>query len=286
MLLFANDAHFLPSGNHLAAILIYNFILENDIFAETMSSSKIDWLSPEISNLVQQSNQSMQNEIDASRYPLYLKGWKDIQNKRYGEAESNLEKYLEVGRNLQATFLLCYAYFANKKYMEAKDCFYSLPKGLDIAHLKFRYLAEIHLENNEPENALKILDELKKLQPIGTKGSSKFNYLLGKAYWQINKMNYAELYFKIAARRDPKDYLNIFTLGSFYYAQGKYEKSISEFQRANSLKPEESKYFLFLSIANFRLGNIEEGNRLIKEFIWKCKSSCEEILGKDDWLLS
>ncbi|GEM_PF-1826034 len=284
VLFFPGDVHFLPSGSHLAAILIYNFIVQNRLLTNIKSNSQIDWLSPEISNLIQLSNQTIQKEIDTSRYPLYVKGWKDIQGERYAEAEANLSKYLEVSKNPSANFLLCYSFFLSKKYSSAKECLFKLPKHIDLAFLRYQFLAEIYLIKKETETALKTLNEWKETFELTTKRNPKYLYLKGLYFWQAKKMKYAELHFKMAADENPKNYLFPFTLGTFYFNQERYENSIQELKRATSLNPNDSRSYLFLSMVNFKTGNFEEGNRLIKEFIWKCEKSCEEILKKDDWL--
>ena len=121
LLLFPQDVHFTPSGNHLAAILAYNSILENRLFSEFKFKSKINWLSPEVSDLIQRSNYSIKKEIDAIGYSFYLKGMKEINRGRLAEAEKSLSKYLGIDGNAQATYLLCYVYFANNQYEKSKE---------------------------------------------------------------------------------------------------------------------------------------------------------------------
>ncbi len=283
MLLFSNDVHFTPAGNNLMAKQAYNFILENRLFEELKLTSKIDLLSSEVLNSIRMSNRTIQDKIDESQYSFYLTGLRDIENKRYDDAEKNLSTYLEASKNDQAKFLLCYAYFENKKYLKAASCFRSVPKYFLLATLKYKYLAEIYLKIEEPENALMALREWKEQFPLETKGSSDFHYLKAKSFWQKNEISLAELNFKIASSKAPKNYLIASTLGLFYFKQQQYENAIRQYQLANALKPEDPASYLFLSLANFKIGNENEGNDLIKKFVWMCKSSCEEILRKENW---
>jgi tetratricopeptide (TPR) repeat protein len=284
MLLFPDDVHFTPAGNHLAAMLAYNSIIENRLFSKLKSKSKFDWLSPGASKLVERSNHSIKKEIHASRYSLFIEGWNDIKNMRYSEAEANLSKYLEVNDQKQAVFFLCYVYFIKKKFTEAKSCFYSLSDGFILSSLKYRILTEMHLENREHEKALKALDSWKKLYPLEAKESAEFNYLLGSSFWQAKKMGFAELYLKLAVLKKPKSYLISSTLGSFYFEQKRYKNAIQEFERVIKLKLDDSKSYLFLAIANYKISNLRKGNYFIKEFIWHCKESCQKIIDKNDWL--
>jgi hypothetical protein len=146
LLLFPDDVHFSPAGNRLAALLIYNFMLESRMFLELESYLKIDLFSDEISRLIQLSNESIQKEIDIRRYSSYLNGWKDIENKQYSNAETNLLHYLEVNKNEYATFLLRKAFLENKKYIKSKNCLYSLSKAFVLTQQKYKYLKEIQLK--------------------------------------------------------------------------------------------------------------------------------------------
>ena len=96
-------------------------------------------------------------------------------------------------------------------------------------------------------------------------------------------MDLAILNYKIGARLHPNDNFFPTDLGILYFEQKRYLEAINEFRKANSLNPDDYTSHLFSSMANFKVGNTTEGNRLIRKFVWSCKNNCEYTLSRNDW---
>jgi hypothetical protein len=282
MLLFPSDVHFTPAGNHLASISSYNFLLKNKLFPQLDSKQTLNSL--EVAKSIQKSNRLIQESIDSTGYSFYLEGLGGLKRGLLPEAKNNLIRYVEITDDTQAKFQLCVIYFKEGKYHEARDCFEFLPKGFVLEQLKYLYLSNIYITINDPDRALSLLEEWESNFKLDVTFNSNFYYLRAKAFWLSNEKGLAEVNYRLGARKFPDDYVFPAELGIFYFEQKKYLKAIEEFRRASSLNLDDYTSYLFSSIANFKVGNTIEGNRLIRKFIWTCKSSCERAFRRNDWL--
>jgi tetratricopeptide (TPR) repeat protein len=100
-----------------------------------------------------------------------------------------------------------------------------------MAEKRFREAAEMYRENS--------------------KGSAVMLNKAGIAYHQMLQLNFAEKYYRLSLRADPKYSEAVNNLGTIYYAKKSYRRAITQYKKALRLSPEAASIWSNLAMGYF-----------------------------------
>lgn len=84
-----------------------------------------------------------------------------------------------------------------------------------------------------------------------SKGSAVMLNKTGIAYHQMLELNFAEKYYRMALRVDPKYAEAINNLGTIYYAQKSYRRAINQYKKALRINPQSASVWSNLALGYF-----------------------------------
>ena len=147
---------------------------------------------------------------------------------------------------------------AVKEFKRAIGLAPDAPYSVDAAH----YMAQAHLQLDEPEKAVKAYHESIRLNPYRDDSHNK----LGNLYFSLGRHDDASTQYEKAARLNP-DAANIYTLGQAYLNTDRFNEAETQFHRVAQIARQDpaGKYGLGLTFS--RQGRYEEAIALFEEAI-------------------
>jgi tetratricopeptide (TPR) repeat protein len=127
---------------------------------------------------------------------------------------------------------------AIKNYKKARDL------GMDSNLVKIR-MADLYLSQKRYPDAILIYQDLLKLKGV----PPKIYDLLGSAYQMNGQLDLAERTFQQMCKKFPRDPFSFYRLGLFYGFVKKYDQSVSQLEKAVSMRPEDAVVLKALSLA-------------------------------------
>lgn len=132
------------------------------------------------------------------------------------------------------------------------------PYAVDAAH----YMAQAHLNLNEPEKAIKAYRESIRLDPYRDDSHNK----LGNLFFALERYEDATKEYEAATGLNP-DATNIYTLGQSYLNSGSFSNAETQFTKVASLERHDPAGKFGLGLTYSRQGRYEDAIRLFKEAI-------------------
>jgi len=132
------------------------------------------------------------------------------------------------------------------------------PYSVDAAH----YMAQAHLNLNEPEKAIKAYQESIRLDPYRDDSHNK----LGNLYFSLDRNEDATTQYEAAARLNP-DATNIYTLGQAYLNMDRFSDAETQFNEVVQMARQDPAGKFGLGLTFSQQGRYEEAVALFKEAI-------------------
>ena len=147
---------------------------------------------------------------------------------------------------------------AAKEFKRAIGLAPDSPYSVDAAY----YMAQAHLNLNEPEKAIKAYQESIRLDPYRDDSHNK----LGNLYFSLDRNEDATKEYEAAAKLNP-DATNIYTLGQAYLKMDRFSDAETQFNRVAQMARQDPAGKFGLGITFSRQGRYEEAIALFKEAI-------------------
>ncbi len=196
---------------------------------------------PEINFVLKKIDQTAYaSSLDRSSFDLFDQGKKFFTEKKYDEAISAFEKFLE-------------------KYPEA------LQVHIDIG--------SCYVQKNELDNALqefnKVLEGIKpeKEDLGGNEIAAKAMTGIGEVYLLKGDVEKAQKYIKKVLDNNPANEHLAYNMGEIYFSKNKIDDAIHYYELSKKINPEWGKPYLKLGYAYLNKGNFEKAKENLRKFI-------------------
>ena len=173
------------------------------------------------------------------------------EKRRHSDSVEILNRFIVAQPNQSAGYYqLGETYIAMKEYDKSLVQFQKAKSRSKNPSLIVQRIADVYLQQNQASKAISIYKSI-----IGSKGATVRHYdLLGTAYQQDMQLKEAEQTFKQMVKLFKQDAFAHYRFGLFYGYVGKLDESISELEKAQSLKPDEPATLKALSNAYYKKG--------------------------------
>ncbi len=249
------DPHWSPAGHHLAALLTYNFLLENKLIPKNdlSNKTKFDLKNPKIISQIKNSNKRVSPYIDIPKSKYYQNGLIAKNNNRIEEAIKNLEQFLELEENIGISYKL------GELYLEKGNTKKALIHFNNVEHSKKQFflqaLGERYFKLKMYKKALKVLFKAKN---VGNPNAQVIN-AIGLCYRNLGNFVESEKYLIKAAKQNSFYAIN---LGNLYFDNGYFEKAIEQYKKILIQYPNHFHIYYLAGLAYSKLNNLQEAKKM------------------------
>ncbi len=250
-----NDPHWSPAGHYLAALLTYNFLLENKLIPEEdlLQKTKIDLNDPKIIERIENSNKRVDPYVNNLKDQFYLKGFIAKNQGLTESAIQNFKRYLELKNDEQIEYLLATLYLKKGEPNNAYLHFKKMEQSNNPSHLEKLGLTFYALKNYK-----KAIQVLQRAQSMGNTSTEVIN-MIGLCFYYLKNFLESERYLLEAVRKDPFYSGN---LASLYFDNGYFEKAINQYKQALIQNPNSFKMHYVAGLAYLKLDDLERAEKM------------------------
>lgn len=202
-LYFADDHHLTPAGHMLSSILLFNFLVENQIIPESKTTNvAIDITNAKIIKMVRNSNQRVDSKLQKSPKMLFNKAVIYKNRGQLNLAKENITRYLQYSKNDSEAYNILGTIHYKMGDIPLAEEYTKKAVKIDPnnywLHLRLSGFYSYNGRHEEALQELKISLELKPDDP-------KALLLLGETYLRLNNLRQAAQTFKTVLHLQPKN---------------------------------------------------------------------------------
>ena len=279
-LYFYNDNHWVPGGNYLTALLIYNYLVSNRLIPVPKEGGKtFDLGDPSVIQAVRKANEPFMDKIETintMNYTDLLKGIVYWKAKKYDLAEKGMVRYIEANlKDGEAAFQVGLFFLGRDNYQKAarymKLAIEGNSKTRSLKTYKNYYSDFLilktlrdYIEKNNYKALLKYSSSMKVASPIFL---DKMYYFIGFASLKLNLYTQAEKYLLKAQNLKPNNFGHNNNLGNLYFLLNKFKNAIQFYSNAIDIKPDQIAPYASSGMAYMNLGEKKEARILFQKVL-------------------
>jgi tetratricopeptide (TPR) repeat protein len=206
-LYFTDDNHLTPAGHMLSSLLLFNFLVENQIIPESKTINvAIDITNAKIIKMVKNSNQRIDSKLQNSPKMLFNKAVIYKNRGQFNLAKENITRYIQYSKNdSEAYNILGIIHYKMGDISLAEEYTKKAVKINPNNYWLHLRLSGLYSYNGRHEEALQELEISLELKPDDPKAL----LLLGETYLRLNNLSQATKIFKTVLSLEPKNKMAI-----------------------------------------------------------------------------
>jgi tetratricopeptide (TPR) repeat protein len=218
---FPKVIHWTPAGHHTAAKLVYNALINKDLFLRKKISGEktLDMKASGLIDSIKNTNNRISKQLVDTGHDSFIKGIVNLNQNRLDLAGKFLKRSLQIN-----------------------------PNDNEIIWR----LANLHYQKSEFQKSLNLIEGATQANfPL----TDEVYALIAKNFFKLKDYKKAEIFFLKSINQSPANALNHFNFANFLFLQKRIKEAIVEFTKADHFYPNNIDTLLLLGSAHYISGN-------------------------------